>query len=111
MPDTLSNSAVEQFKIEVAACTRLLNNEGILGYSGHVSVRLPDRESLLIQSFDASRNDLTPDDIFVVDLDHKSGEESGIHQFAALDPSGAGFLGFDETPRVITGGPTRVSLG
>ena len=48
MPDTLSNSTVEHLKIEVAACTRLLNNEGILGYSGHVSVRLPDRETLLI---------------------------------------------------------------
>ena len=69
MPDTLSNSAVESLKIEVAACTRLLNHEGILGYSGHVSVRLPDRESLLIQSFDSSRHDLSPDDLFIVDLD------------------------------------------
>ena len=69
MPDTLSNSMVENLKIEVAACTRLLNNEGILGYSGHVSVRLPDRNTLLIQSFDASRNDLTPSDLYVVDLD------------------------------------------
>jgi L-ribulose-5-phosphate 4-epimerase len=69
MPDTLSNSTVEDLKIEVAACTRLLNKEGILGYSGHVSVRLPDRETLLIQSFDASRSDLTPDELFIVDLD------------------------------------------
>ena len=69
MPDTLSNSAVEHLKIEVAACTRLLNNEEILGYSGHVSVRLPDRETLLIQSFDSSRNDLTPEELFIVDLD------------------------------------------
>ena len=69
MPDTLSNSTVEHLKIEVAACTRLLNREGILGYSGHVSVRLPDRESLLIQSFDASRNDLSPEDLYIVDLD------------------------------------------
>ena len=69
MPDTLSNSTVERLKIEVAACTRLLNNEGILGYSGHVSVRLPDRDTLLIQSFDASRNDLSPEDLYIVDLD------------------------------------------
>ena len=71
MPNTLSSSSVERYKIEVAACTRLLNNEGILGYSGHVSVRLPDRNTLLIQSFDASRTDLTPDELFVVDLDGK----------------------------------------
>jgi hypothetical protein len=38
MPDTLSNSTVERAKIEVAACTRLLNNENILGYSGKRSL-------------------------------------------------------------------------
>ncbi len=67
--DGISNSTVENLKIEVAACTRLLNAEGILGYSGHVSVRLPDGESLLIQSFDASRSDLVPGELYIVDLD------------------------------------------
>ena len=67
--DTLSNSAVEFAKIEVAACTRLLNHEGVLGYSGHVSQRLPDGDTLLIQAFDASRNDLTPEDLYVIDLE------------------------------------------
>ncbi len=71
MPNKISNSSVERYKIEVATCTRLLNHEGILGYSGPVSVRLPDRTTLLIQSFDASRTDLTPDELFVVDLDGK----------------------------------------
>jgi len=71
MSNILSNSSLERYKIEVAACTRLLNHEGILEYSGHVSVRLPDRNTLLIQSFDASRTDLTPDELFVVDLDGK----------------------------------------
>ena len=42
-----SNSAVEVAKIEVAACTRLLNFEGVLGYSGHVSQRLPEGISTL----------------------------------------------------------------
>jgi len=69
MPSEISNSAVERLKIEVAACTRLLNNEGILGYSGHVSARLPDGETLLIQSFDASRTDLTPEELFITDFD------------------------------------------
>ena len=67
--DSLSNSAVETAKIEVAACTRLLNNEGVLGYSGHVSKRLPDGDTLLIQAFDASRNDLSPEDLYIIDLD------------------------------------------
>ena len=69
MVDEQSNSAVEIAKIEVAACPRLLNFEGVLGYSGHVSQRLPDGETLLIQAFDASRNDLSPDDLYVIDLD------------------------------------------
>ncbi|MBK19740.1 MAG: hypothetical protein CMM52_12980 [Rhodospirillaceae bacterium] len=67
--DGLSNSRVETAKVEVAACTRLLNHEGVLGYSGHVSQRLPDGETLLIQAFDASRNDLAPDDLYIIDLD------------------------------------------
>ena len=69
MADGGSNYAVENLKIQVAACTRLLNNEGILGYSGHVSARLPDGQSLLIQSFDAGRSDLTPEELYIVDLD------------------------------------------
>lgn len=54
---------------EVAAATRLLNHEGILGYSGHVSARLPGREALLIQPFDTSRAALAADDLLVVDFD------------------------------------------
>jgi len=71
MAEGSSNYAVENLKVQVAACTRLLNNEGILGYSGHVSARLPDGESLLIQSFDASRSDLVPEELYIVDLDGK----------------------------------------
>ena len=34
---------------QVAAVSLLLNAENILGYSGHVSVRLPGRDEFLIQ--------------------------------------------------------------
>ena len=71
MDTTLVNSPEARLKIEVATCTRLLNMEGILGYSGHVSVRMPDGKSLLIQSFDASRTDLAPEELYTVDLDGK----------------------------------------
>ncbi|MDH5749219.1 MAG: class II aldolase/adducin family protein [Rhodospirillales bacterium] len=54
---------------QVAACTRMLHAHGILGYSGHVSVRLPGTDRLLIQSFDRSRAELSPEDLLVVDLD------------------------------------------
>jgi L-ribulose-5-phosphate 4-epimerase len=54
---------------EVAACTLLLNDLGLLGYSGHVSARLPGRDAFLIQSFDQSRASLGPDDLLVCDFD------------------------------------------
>ena len=54
---------------QVAACTRLLNELGILGYSGHISARLPGQDAFLIQSFDQSRAEVTPDDLLVCALD------------------------------------------
>ena len=53
---------------EVAASTLILNDLGILGYSGHVSARLAGRESFLIQSFDQSRAALGPDDLLISDF-------------------------------------------
>jgi len=56
---------------QVAACTLLLNDLGILGYSGHVSARLPGRDAFLIQSLDQSRADLGPDDLLICDFGGK----------------------------------------
>jgi L-ribulose-5-phosphate 4-epimerase len=56
---------------EVAATTLLLNNLGILGYSGHVSARLPDGETFLVQAVDQSRASLGPDDLLTCGLDGK----------------------------------------
>lgn len=67
---TSSSAAIEErLREEVAACTLLLNDLGILGYSGHVSARLPDREAFLIQSFDQSRAALRPEDLLICGLD------------------------------------------
>jgi ribulose-5-phosphate 4-epimerase/fuculose-1-phosphate aldolase len=54
---------------EVAACTLILNDLEILGYSGHVSARLPGGDTFLIQSFEQSRAALAPDLLLVCDLD------------------------------------------
>jgi L-ribulose-5-phosphate 4-epimerase len=54
---------------QVAMCTRLLNELGILGYSGHISARLPGQDAFLVQSFDQSRAEVAPDDLLVCDLD------------------------------------------
>jgi L-ribulose-5-phosphate 4-epimerase len=64
---------------QVAACTRLLNEWGILGYSGHISARLPGQDAFLVQSFDQSRAEVTPDDLLVCALDGsvRSGPDGG----------------------------------
>jgi L-ribulose-5-phosphate 4-epimerase len=65
-----TDADVEQrLRREVAAVTLLLNDEKILGYSGHVGARLPGREALLIQSFDQSRAELRPEDLLICDMD------------------------------------------
>jgi ribulose-5-phosphate 4-epimerase/fuculose-1-phosphate aldolase len=46
----------------------MLNELEILGYSGHVSARLPG-DRILIQSFDQSRAALKPDMLLICDLD------------------------------------------
>jgi L-ribulose-5-phosphate 4-epimerase len=59
----------QRLRQQVAACTLLLNDLGILGYSGHVSARLPGGDAFLIQSVDQSRAELTPEKLLVVDMD------------------------------------------
>ena len=65
---TGSNSTVETLRVQVAACTRIMNMDGLIDYSGHISTRLPDGEGLLIQSFDDSRASLEPDRLLVCDM-------------------------------------------
>ncbi|HXQ53625.1 MAG TPA: class II aldolase/adducin family protein [Stellaceae bacterium] len=73
MPTPSNEDAVERsLREEVAACTLMLNDLGILGYSGHVSARRADGRSLLIQSFDQSRSELGPDDLLTCDLDGRT---------------------------------------
>ena len=67
----------EQFALDAAATTRLLEAEGILDYSGHVSVRIPDRDAFMIQIGVTSRQELTPADMLVCDFDCKVLEGTG----------------------------------
>jgi L-ribulose-5-phosphate 4-epimerase len=63
-------SPIPQLSLELAAATRLLEKEGILDYSGHVSSRIPGRDdAFLIQIGSTSRQELDPADILVVDFD------------------------------------------
>ena len=54
---------------QVAACTLMLNDLKIMGYSGHVSARLPEGRGFLIQSVDQSRASLRPELLLICDMD------------------------------------------
>jgi ribulose-5-phosphate 4-epimerase/fuculose-1-phosphate aldolase len=64
-----SSNSGDVLRTQVAACTRLLNMLGILHYSGHVSVRVPGRDQLYIQTRTESRAEVTPESILLVDFD------------------------------------------
>jgi ribulose-5-phosphate 4-epimerase/fuculose-1-phosphate aldolase len=64
---------------QVAAATLLLVAEDILGYSGHVSARLPGGDTFLIQSFDQSRAELAPEHLLVCGMDgHQRGGPNDV---------------------------------
>ncbi len=75
VPDTSSN-AEPRLRAEIAVCTRMLNAEGLLDYSGHVSVRLPGREAFLIQPLEQPRGEVSPDSLRIVDF-HGTAEGDG----------------------------------
>ncbi len=70
-------SAVDKTALDAAAVTRLLVAEGILDYSGHVSVRIPGRDAFVIQVGSNSRAELSPESMLVVDYDGKVLEGDG----------------------------------
>src|SRR5215470_8478316 len=72
-----SNSATQQMMLEAAAATRLLESEGILDYSGHVSTRIPERDAFVIQIGSTSRAEVTPQSMLIVDYDGKVLEGDG----------------------------------
>jgi len=72
-----SNSAVDRVALETAATTRLLEAEGILDYSGHVSARIPGRDAFVIQIGSTSRAEVSPESMLVVDYDGKVLEGDG----------------------------------
>ena len=74
---TPAGTATEKTILDVAAVTRLLEAEGILDYSGHVSARIPGRDAFVIQIGSTSRAELAPESMLVVDYDGKVLEGDG----------------------------------
>lgn len=69
--------STDALRREVATCSRLLVDAGILNYSGHVSVRIPGTDEFLIQRHDDVRATLEPDRLLVVDLDGNVRDNEG----------------------------------
>ncbi len=72
-----SASPTEKTALDVAAVTRLLEAEGILDYSGHVSARIPGRDAFVIQVGSTSRAEVAPESMLVVDYNGKLLEGEG----------------------------------
>ena len=64
--------AEARLRIEIASCTRILVAEGGMDYSGHVSARLPDGDTFLIQPMATPRGELRPEDLIEVGLDGRA---------------------------------------
>jgi ribulose-5-phosphate 4-epimerase/fuculose-1-phosphate aldolase len=64
-----AGSPADKTALETAAVTRLLEQEGILDYSGHVSTRIPGRDAFVIQIGSTSRAEVAPDAMLVVDYE------------------------------------------
>lgn len=64
-------------RAQVAAATRLLNNEGLLTYSGHISARAPEGDRFYIQIRTEPRTEVRPDSVLLVDMDCKVLEGNG----------------------------------
>jgi ribulose-5-phosphate 4-epimerase/fuculose-1-phosphate aldolase len=69
--DRSDNTTDAQLRRQLATATRILNAEGILDYSGHISVRAPGRDALYIQAGTDPRSGVTPERMLLVGFDGK----------------------------------------
>lgn len=74
MQPTLTQSmheapVTDQDRRRLAACVRLLHMQGLLTYNGHVSMRVPGNDALLIHSLVESRAEVSPEGLLIIDFD------------------------------------------
>jgi L-ribulose-5-phosphate 4-epimerase len=62
-------NAATRDRIELAACVRLLHEQGLLSYNGHVSRRVPGQHAFLIHALVDPRHEVAPDRLLTVDFD------------------------------------------
>jgi ribulose-5-phosphate 4-epimerase/fuculose-1-phosphate aldolase len=62
-------SELADLKKKLAMSSRMLFNSGLVDYSGHISVRIPGTDTLLILPHPVSRATVAPEDMVVTDFD------------------------------------------
>jgi len=62
---------LNELKTKLAMSSRMLFNSGLVDYSGHISVRIPGSDHLLILPHPVSRATVVPDDMVVTDFEGK----------------------------------------
>jgi len=60
-----------ELKTKLAMSSRMLFNAGLVDYSGHISVRIPGSDHLLILPHPVSRATVKPDDMVITDFEGK----------------------------------------
>ena len=71
------DSTVLELKEKLAICCRLLCMEELIGWSGHVSARIPGTDKILIHPRRVSRLEVRPEDIITTDLEGRIVEGEG----------------------------------
>ena len=64
-------SDLSELKMKLAMSSRMLFNAGLVDYSGHISVRIPGADQLLILPHPVSRATVKPEDMVISDFEGK----------------------------------------
>lgn len=64
-----TSNSLARLRREVAITSRILVMEGMLDYSGHVSVRIPDQDAYYIQPSTDPRSHIDPERLIMVDFE------------------------------------------
>jgi L-ribulose-5-phosphate 4-epimerase len=64
-------SETELVKEKIARAVRILNMEGLVAFSGHISARIPGGKTFFIHSYDQARGEVKPSDLCEVTLNGK----------------------------------------
>lgn len=65
----MENKELHSLKEKTATALQLINSSGLGDYSGHVSIKIPNKDQIVINGRMTSRAAMTAEDILICDLD------------------------------------------